>query len=338
MKVLGIESSCDETGLAIYDSANGLIGQVLNSQINLHEDYGGVVPELASRDHIRKLVPLAETLLTQCNLEKCDLDGIAYTAGPGLMGALLVGATFGRSLAWVLSIPAIAVNHMEAHLLSPMLSLKNQPPMPFLALLVSGGHSQIILVKRIGEYELLGESLDDAVGEAFDKTAKILGLGYPGGPAVSSMALKGTSGRFRFPRPMSQRQGFDMSFSGLKTYTRNVIEAEAPLSNQDISDISRAFEEAVVDTLLIKCKKALKKYDINHLIVAGGVSANQHLRTEFNALKGIEVYYPPLEFCTDNGAMIALTGCLRLEAGERSPLEIRTRSRWPLSEIRPIKK
>ena len=333
MKVLGIETSCDETGIAVYDSDEGLIGHLLNSQVDLHVEYGGVVPELASRDHIRKITPLTEKLLSECSLSVKQLDAIAYTAGPGLMGALLVGATYGRSLAWSLGIPAIAVNHMEGHLLSPLLAEGEKPPLPFLALLVSGGHSQIILVKSMGDYELIGESLDDAAGEAFDKTAKIMGLGYPGGPALSAMALAGKPGRFNFPRPMINKNSFDMSFSGLKTHARNLIESQSPLSEQDKADISKAFEEAVVDTLLIKSKKALEEFAIGHLVIAGGVSANSHLRQQFDALEKIKVYYPPLEYCTDNGAMIAQAGCYRLMRGETALLAIETRSRWPISSL-----
>ena len=333
MKVLGIETSCDETGIAIFDSEKGLIGDVLNSQVELHEEYGGVVPELASRDHIRKITPLTKKLLSECSLSIKQLDAIAYTGGPGLMGALLVGATYGRSLAWSLGIPAVAVNNMEGHLLSPLLAESEKPPLPFLALLVSGGHSQIILVKSIGDYELLGESLDDAAGEAFDKTAKIMGLGYPGGPALSAMALAGKSGRFNFPRPMTDKNSFNMSFSGLKTYARNVIETQSPLSEQDKADISKAFEEAVVDTLLMKSKKALQEYSIGHLVIAGGVSANSHLRQQFDALGKFKVYYPPLKYCTDNGAMIAQAGYHRLMKGDTAPLAIETRSRWPISSI-----
>jgi len=333
MKVLGIETSCDETGVALYDSETGLLGQLLHSQIDLHKEYGGVVPELASRDHIRKLTPLTEKLLYDCGLEKKNINAVAYTAGPGLMGALMVGATFGRTLAWALNIPAIEVNHMEGHLLSPLLSEIKQPPLPFLALLVSGGHSQIILVKNIGEYQLIGESLDDAAGEAFDKTAKIMGLGYPGGPALASKALKGESGRFVFPRPMTDQDNLNMSFSGLKTYARNAILANTPLTEQDTADLCKAFEEAVVETLLIKCKKALKDYSIKHLVIAGGVSANSHLRECFDSIKETEVYYPPLNYCTDNGAMIALAGTHRLLAGETSALAISTRARWPISNL-----
>ncbi len=336
MKVLGIETSCDETGVAIYDSEAGLLGQLLHSQIDLHKEYGGVVPELASRDHIRKLMPLTEKLLNDCGLEKTEISGVAYTAGPGLMGALMVGATFGRSLAWALNIPAIEVNHMEGHLLSPLLSEIKQPPLPFLALLVSGGHSQIILVRNIGEYDLIGESLDDAAGEAFDKTAKIMGLGYPGGPALASRALKGKSGRFVFPRPMTDQDNLNMSFSGLKTYARNAILANIPLTEQDTADLCKAFEEAVIETLLIKCKKALEDYAIEHLVIAGGVSANIHLRESFDSIQGTEIYYPPLNYCTDNGAMIALAGTYRLQAGETSPLTINTRARWPISSLAAV--
>ena len=336
MKVLGIETSCDETGVAVYDSKVGLVGQLLHSQIDLHKEYGGVVPELASRDHIRKLTPLTEKLLQECDLEKSEIDGIAYTAGPGLLGALMVGATFGRSLAWALNVPAIEVNHMEGHLLSPLLAETQQPPLPFLALLVSGGHSQIILVKNIGDYYLIGESLDDAAGEAFDKTAKIMGLGYPGGPALASRALKGKSGKFAFPRPMTDQDNLNMSFSGLKTYARNSILATAPLTDQDTADLCKAFEEAVVETLLIKCKKALEEYSIKHLVIAGGVSANRHLRESFDSIKDTRVFYPPLNYCTDNGAMIALAGTYRLLAGETSPLAINTRARWPISSLSEV--
>ena len=335
MNVLGIETSCDETGLAVYNTERGLIAQVLHSQIDLHMDYGGVVPELASRDHVRKITPLLRQVLTQAKLDISDIDGIAYTAGPGLMGALLVGATFGRSLAWALGIPAVEVHHMEAHLLAPLLDKDRTPQLPFLALLVSGGHTQIVRVQAFGEYELLGESVDDAAGEAFDKAAKMLGLGYPGGPAIAQLAGAGDPTRFRFPRPMTDRPGLDFSFSGLKTFTFNTLAAMDAPSDQDRADIARAFEDAVVDTLFIKCRRAVAQTGITQLILAGGVSANQSLRAKLETDLDAEVFYPPLALCTDNGAMIAYAGSLRLAAGQRAPLSIRPRARWPMTELEP---
>ena len=335
MNVLGIETSCDETGLAVYNTERGLIAQVLHSQIDLHMDYGGVVPELASRDHVRKITPLLRQVLTQAKLDISDIDGIAYTAGPGLMGALLVGATFGRSLAWALGIPAVEVHHMEAHLLAPLLDKDRTPQLPFLALLVSGGHTQIVRVQAFGEYELLGESVDDAAGEAFDKAAKMLGLGYPGGPAIAQLAGTGDPTRFRFPRPMTDRPGLDFSFSGLKTFTFNTLAAMDAPSDQDRADIARAFEDAVVDTLFIKCRRAVAQTGITQLILAGGVSANQSLRARLENDLDAEVFYPPLALCTDNGAMIAYAGSLRLAAGQRAPLSIRPRARWPMTELEP---
>jgi N6-L-threonylcarbamoyladenine synthase len=333
MLVLGIETSCDETGLALYDTQLGLLSQVLHSQVELHADYGGVVPELASRDHIRKIVPLSERVLAEAERSLDDLDGVAYTAGPGLMGALLVGASFGRSLAWSLDIPALEIHHMEAHLLAPLLAESERPKVPFLALLVSGGHSQIVHVHGFGRYELLGESMDDAAGEAFDKAAKMLDLGYPGGPQVAALADGGDPKRFTFPRPMTDRPGLDMSFSGLKTHTLNTIAEHAPLSDQDKRDVARAFQDAVVDTLLVKCSRAVEQTGISDLVIAGGVSANTALRTKLeNDLKA-RVHYAPLHLCTDNGAMIAYAGALRMGAGETSPLRIHTRPRWPLTEL-----
>ncbi|NHB87474.1 tRNA (adenosine(37)-N6)-threonylcarbamoyltransferase complex transferase subunit TsaD [Photorhabdus tasmaniensis] len=334
MRVLGIETSCDETGIAIYDDQAGLLANQLYSQIKLHADYGGVVPELASRDHIRKTVPLIQAALKEAGLTRKDIDAVAYTAGPGLVGALLVGATIGRSLAFAWDVPAIPVHHMEGHLLAPMLE-DNSPEFPFVALLVSGGHTQLISVTGIGEYELLGESIDDAAGEAFDKTAKLLGLDYPGGPLLSNMAQKGEAGRFVFPRPMTDRPGLDFSFSGLKTFASNTIRNNSD-DEQTRADIARAFEDAVVDTLAIKCKRALEQTGFKRLVMAGGVSANFTLRArmkEVMAKLGGEVFYARPEFCTDNGAMIALAGMIRLKGGVSDALGVTVKARWPLSEL-----
>lgn len=334
--VLGIETSCDETGVALYCPRRGLLGHALFSQVELHAVYGGVVPELASRDHVRKLLPLLGELLARTGVSRREIGGVAYTAGPGLIGALLVGAALGRGLAWAWGVPAIGVHHMEGHLLAPMLE-DDPPPFPFVALLVSGGHTQLVRVDGIGRYQMLGESLDDAAGEAFDKTAKLLGLPYPGGPALARLAEQGDPGRFRFPRPMTDRPGLDFSFSGLKTYTLNTRQSlgDAP---QDAADVARAFEEAVVDTLAIKCRRALEQTGIPRLVVAGGVGANRRLRERLSGLaaaRGGRVYYPRLEFCTDNGAMIAYAGYCRLSAGECDDLAIRARPRWPLIELTP---
>ncbi len=340
MKVLGIESSCDETGLAVYDSEQGLLAHVLHSQVAVHAEYGGVVPELASRDHIRFLIPLAEDVLRQAGIDKHELDGIAYTAGPGLIGALMSGAAVARSLAWALDIPAVEVHHMEGHLLAPL--LESEPPrFPFVALLVSGGHTLLAHVAAIGEYALIGQSLDDAAGEAFDKTAKMMGLGYPGGPVLAKLAASGRTGRFRFPRPMTDRPGLDFSFSGLKTYALNTWEQHQRNNDNDQlrADIARAFEEAVVDTLSIKCRRALQQTGCKRLIVAGGVGANQRLRQQLQQLAEkhrFRVSFPRLEFCTDNGAMIAFAGCLRLQAGQSQPLSIDARARWPMEELTPL--
>lgn len=334
MRVLAIETSCDETGVAIYDSEQGLLSHALYSQIELHAEYGGVVPELASRDHVRKTLPLVEQVLSEAGLEKTDMDGVAYTAGPGLVGALLVGAGIGRSLAYAWGVPAIGVHHMEGHLLAPMLE-DNPPEFPFVALLVSGGHTQLVRVDGIGQYELLGESLDDAAGEAFDKTAKMLGLGYPGGPAVSRLAEKGHKDRFKFPRPMVDRPGLDFSFSGLKTFTLNTINAEDD-DEQTRADIALAFETAVVETLAIKCRRALQETGLSRLIIAGGVSANQHLRHRLEQMvkkERAEVYYARPEFCTDNGAMIAFAGCQRLLAGQQEQLVFSARPRWDMAKL-----
>ncbi|MDD9339147.1 MAG: tRNA (adenosine(37)-N6)-threonylcarbamoyltransferase complex transferase subunit TsaD [Providencia heimbachae] len=337
MRVLGIETSCDETGIAIYDDQQGLLANQLYSQIKVHADYGGVVPELASRDHIRKTVPLIQAALKEANLTSEDIDAVAYTAGPGLVGALMVGATVGRSLAFAWNVPAVAVHHMEGHLLAPMLEEKS-PEFPFVALLVSGGHTQLIIVTGIGEYVLLGESIDDAAGEAFDKTAKLLGLDYPGGPVLSRMAQQGVEGRFIFPRPMTDRPGLDFSFSGLKTFAANTIRNNAD-DEQTRADIARAFEDAVVDTLAIKCKRALEQTGFNRLVMAGGVSANRALRAKMETVlkqRGGEVFYARPEFCTDNGAMIAVAGLIRLKGGSTTGLAVTVRPRWPLAELPPL--
>lgn len=338
MKILGLETSCDDTGVAVYDTNTGLLVHKLYSQIEIHAEYGGVVPELASRDHIRKLMPLVQAVLDEAGINGKEVDGVAYTAGPGLAGALLVGASIGRSLAWGWGIPAIGVHHMEGHLLSPMLDTDNAPGFPFLALLVSGGHTLIADVQGIGQYEILGESIDDAAGEAFDKTAKLLGLGYPGGPAISSTALTGVNGRFTFPRPMTDRPGLDFSFSGLKT----AVATEAgkyDLDEQTIADIALAFEQAAVDTLRIKCERAMKDTGHSQLVVAGGVSANRHLRERLNAMAdkhGWQVSFPPLEFSTDNGAMIAYAGAARLVAGEHEAAEFNVFPRWRIEDLKPV--
>ncbi|ESP93018.1 MULTISPECIES: tRNA (adenosine(37)-N6)-threonylcarbamoyltransferase complex transferase subunit TsaD [Pseudoalteromonas] len=337
MRILGIESSCDETGIAIYDDEQGLLAHQLYSQVKVHADYGGVVPELASRDHVRKTIPLIEAAFKQAGCGPDSLDGIAYTAGPGLVGALLVGTSIGRSLAFGWNIPAVAVHHMEGHLLAPMLE-EEKPEFPFVALLVSGGHTMMVKVAGIGEYEILGESVDDAAGEAFDKTAKLLGLDYPGGPLLAKLATQGTADRFVFPRPMTDRPGLDFSFSGLKTAAANTIKNEGD-DLQTKADIAHAFQSAVIDTLAIKCKRALKQTGIKRLVIAGGVSANVELRTKLErmmqGMKG-RVYYPRTEFCTDNGAMIAFAGMQRLKAGHTAPLDMKTQPRWPLDSLPAI--
>ncbi|MET0061116.1 MAG: tRNA (adenosine(37)-N6)-threonylcarbamoyltransferase complex transferase subunit TsaD [Candidatus Thiodiazotropha endolucinida] len=340
MRVLGIETSCDETGVAVYDSEKGLLAHALHSQVDLHADYGGVVPELASRDHVRKLLPLIRQLFQDAGIEAASLDGVAYTAGPGLVGALLVGASVGRSMAWSWGIPAIGVHHMEGHLLAPMLE-PDPPAFPFIAMLVSGGHTQLVEVEGMGRYQLLGDTLDDAAGEAFDKTAKLLGLPYPGGPELAKLAEQGDPERFHFPRPMIDRPGLDFSFSGLKTFALNTIqraerEEGGSLSAQTRADIARAFEEAVVDTLLLKCRRAVRQSGIKTLVLAGGVSANRRLRQRIDAMMAGEegaAYYPRPKFCTDNGAMIAYAGCRRLLAGESEALRFSVRSRWPMESL-----
>lgn len=340
MNVLGIETSCDETGVAVYASEHGIVAHQLYSQIELHADYGGVVPELASRDHVRKLVPLIRQAMQESGLTAAEIQGVAYTAGPGLVGALLAGAAVARSLAWTWNVPAVAVHHMEGHLLAPMLE-PNPPEFPFVALLVSGGHTQLIHVTGIGSYELLGESLDDAAGEAFDKTAKLLDLGYPGGPAIAKHALEGDPGRFRFPRPMTNRPGLDFSFSGLKTFARTtMLKESAGLTgsalNELKADIARAFEDAVVDTLAIKCRRAVDQTGVKTLVLAGGVSANRRLRQQIDKMMSERdgaAYYPRPEFCTDNGAMIAYAGWQRLRAGQHEGLAFNARPRWSMMEL-----
>jgi len=334
MVILGLETSCDETGLALYDSERGLLAHVLHSQIALHAEYGGVVPELASRDHVRKTLPLLRELFQQAGVTPGQVNGVAYTRGPGLIGALLVGAAIGRSLAWAWNVPAIGVHHMEGHLLAPMLE-PDPPAFPFAALLVSGGHSLLVRVEGLGRYQIIGESVDDAAGEAFDKTAKLLGLPYPGGPALARLAEQGDPGRFRFPRPMTDRPGCDFSFSGLKTAAITAWRTLEP-TPENRADVARAFEEAVVDTLAIKCRRALEATGLQRLIVAGGVGANRRLRERLRAMAaeaGGQVYYPRLEFCTDNGAMIAYAGGRRLAAGQREDLAIAVLPRWPLDDL-----
>jgi len=334
MHVLGIETSCDETGVAIYATGGGLLAHALYSQIELHARYGGVVPELASRDHIRKLMPLIHQVMDESGMNNGRIDGVAYTAGPGLIGALLAGAMAGRSLAWAWGVPAIAIHHMEGHLLAPMLE-PDPPDFPFLALLVSGGHTLIVQVDGVGCYRVLGDSIDDAVGEAFDKTAKLLGLPYPGGPALAELARQGDAQRFTFPRPMTNRPGLDFSFSGLKTFALNTWR-DSRQTDQDRADIARAFEEAVVDTMTIKCRRAVNQTGVKRLVVAGGVGANRRLRVRLAELMQAEqghTYYPRPEFCTDNGAMIAYAGYRRLLAGQQESLAVQARPRWSLEEL-----
>lgn len=339
MRVLGIETSCDETGVALYDTDKGLLSHRLYSQIKVHAEYGGVVPELASRDHVRKTLPLIQEVLDDCGLSKADIDAVAYTAGPGLVGALMVGACSGRAMAYALGVPAVGVHHMEGHLLAPM--LEDQPPaFPFVALLVSGGHTQLVEVDGIGQYKLLGESLDDAAGEAFDKAAKMLDLDYPGGPQVAKLAEQGNPERFTFPRPMTDRPGLDFSFSGLKTFTLNTVaehkQADGLPDDQTCADIACAFQEAVVDTLVIKCRRALQQCNMKTLVIAGGVSANQRLREKLEsalAKIGAKVFYARHEFCTDNGAMIAYAGAQRLLAEQGEALPVQVKPRWNLEEL-----
>lgn len=338
MLVLGLETSCDETGVALYDSERGLLADALFSQIDLHRVYGGVVPELASRDHVKRMLPLIRQVLAEADCAATEIDAIAYTAGPGLVGALLVGASCAQALAFAWDIPALGVHHMEGHLLAPM--LEAQPPeFPFVALLVSGGHTQLVRVDGIGLYELLGETLDDAAGEAFDKTAKMMGLNYPGGPEISRLALRGTPGRFSFPRPMTDRPGLTFSFSGLKTSALNTwqqCQSARDDGEQTRCDIALAFQDAVVETLTIKCKRALKQTGLKRLVIAGGVSANKALRQSLEEMlrgMGGNVFYARPEFCTDNGAMIAFAGCQRLQAGQKEDLSISVQARWPMEQL-----
>jgi N6-L-threonylcarbamoyladenine synthase len=336
--VLGVESSCDETGLAIYCSTRGLLSHKLYSQISMHQEYGGVVPELASRDHIQRLIPLLNECLSEAQVTRADLQGVAYTAGPGLIGALLTGAAFARSIAFALDIPAIGVHHLEGHLLAPLLEA-HAPKPPFVALLVSGGHSMLIQTSAIGCYQLLGDTLDDAAGEAFDKTAQVLGLGYPGGPALAKMAESGAAGKYKFSRPMTDRPGLDFSFSGLKTQVM-LASKKIDLSDaQAKADLARGFEEAIVETLAIKCERALAQTGLKTLVVAGGVGANIRLRFELQRRLtqiGAAAFFPRPQFCTDNGAMIAFAGCLRLMAGQTQGLEIEATPRWALESLTPI--
>jgi N6-L-threonylcarbamoyladenine synthase len=334
MRVLGIETSCDETGVAVYDSEQGLLAHRLYSQVELHADYGGVVPELASRDHVRKLIPLIKEVLAAANSQAQDINGIAYTSGPGLAGALMVGALTGRSLAYAWNVPAIGVHHMEGHLLAPLLE-ENKPEFPFIALLVSGGHTQLLRVDGIGRYELLGESVDDAAGEAFDKVAKMLNLDYPGGPNVAKLALKGNGEAFSFPRPMLDRPGLDFSFSGLKTSVLTAYKQTEDYPNK-LADIAASFEAAIVDSLVRKCERALKQTGLKRLVMAGGVSANVRLRAQLLDLaqrKRWQVFYPSPMFCTDNGAMIAYAGCQRLMAGQQEGLGVTIKPRWPMVDL-----
>ncbi len=342
MRVLGIETSCDETGVAIYDTArpgaDGLLAHAVYSQVALHAEYGGVVPELASRDHVRKLVPLVRQTLAEAMMGVGDLDGVAYTAGPGLVGALLVGAGVARSLAWALDLPAIGVHHMEGHLLAPLMehdAVLGPPAPPFVALLVSGGHTQLVAVEAIGRYRLLGETLDDAAGEAFDKTAKLMGLPYPGGPQLAALAVQGRPGAYRFSRPMTDRPGLDFSFSGLKTQVMLAWRG-SDQSDATRADIARGFEDAVVETLAIKCARALDAAGCEVLVVAGGVGANRRLRAtlqEMAARRGGRVCFPPPELCTDNGAMIAFAGALRLAAGQRGDARVHVTPRWDMATL-----
>ncbi|MFM2322675.1 MAG: tRNA N6-adenosine threonylcarbamoyltransferase [Pseudomonadota bacterium] len=332
--VLGIETSCDETGIALYSAEKGLLAHSLYSQIELHNQYGGVVPELASRDHIVKITPLVQKTLSAAKLTLADIDGIAYCAGPGLAGALLVGAAFGRSLGWALGVPTLGVHHMEAHLLAPMLE-ENPPEFPFIALLVSGGHTLLAQVAGIGDYKILGNSLDDAAGEAFDKTAKLLGLNYPGGPAMTKLAEKGRAKQYRFPRPMLNKPNCDFSFSGLKTFVSNTLKT-SDKSEQSKADIAYEFQAAVVDTLVGKTQRALQQTGLKRLVIAGGVAANTWLRKELAimALKqDIRLYYPRPSFCTDNGAMIAYLGYRRLNLGQSDTLGIKTVARYSLDKL-----
>ncbi len=334
MLVLGIETSCDETGVALYDSENGLLGHTLHSQIDLHAEYGGVVPELASRDHINYIIPLINQLLNKTQILRESIDAIAYTAGPGLSGALLVGSTVAESLSFALNIPSIPIHHLEGHLLAPMLE-KKKPLFPFLALLVSGGHTQIIHVKRIGDYDIVGDTLDDAAGEAFDKTAQLLGLGYPGGAALSKLAESGLP-EYKLPRPMFHSKDFDFSFSGLKTAVLTLIKKQSELTDTIKANIAASFQESITDVLIHKTIKAMNHFDLNQIVVSGGVGANKQLReklTKQSEENNFQLFFPSLEFCTDNGAMIALAGSLRYTLSKKEDYHFTVRPRWRLNEI-----
>ncbi|ACJ20298.1 tRNA (adenosine(37)-N6)-threonylcarbamoyltransferase complex transferase subunit TsaD [Coxiella burnetii] len=335
--VLGVETSCDETAVALYDGERGLLAHRVYSQIAIHAEYGGVVPELASRDHIRKILPLIKAALDDAALSKENIDGIAYTKGPGLIGALMVGASVAKSLAYAWRVPVVGVHHMEAHLMAVQLE-ESRPAYPFIALLVSGGHTMLVHVEQPGRYKILGESVDDAAGEAFDKTAKLLGLPYPGGPALARLAEQGEPKRFIFPRPMVNQPHLNFSFSGLKTHAVNCFKQYGG-EEQTRADIACAFENAVVDTLIIKCLRALEKTGINTLVLVGGVAANKKLRERLGQVavkRAAQIYYPRQEFCTDNGAMVAYTGWLRLNAGEKEDKTIRVKPRWSMAELNII--
>ncbi len=338
MKVLGIESSCDETGIAVLDTKTGHLTQRLYSQIERHREYGGVVPELASRDHVAKAAPMIMQLIEERG-GISTIDGVVYTRGPGLMGALMVGASLARGMGWALNKPVLGIHHMEGHLLAPMLS-SERPDFPFVALLVSGGHTLLVDVEAVGRYRILGESLDDAVGEAFDKTAKLLGLPYPGGPQLAALAARAEHTNLKFPRPMVDRPGLDFSFSGLKTFALNTIHKLSPLTEQNRIEIALAFELAVVDTLKIKCKRALESSGRQTLVVAGGVGANQRLRESLKSMTSglnARVFFPAMEYCTDNGAMIAYAGGLRMEAGQKDSTDIHdVLPRWSLEDLPPL--
>jgi N6-L-threonylcarbamoyladenine synthase len=338
MRVLALESSCDESAAAVLDDRRGLLAHALFSQVDLHRAYGGVVPELASRDHVQRLLPLVDTALAEAGTTPSELDGIAYTAGPGLIGALLTGSALARSLAMAWGLPTVGVHHLEGHLLAPLLE-PEPPPFPHLALLVSGGHTMLIEARAVGDYRLLGETRDDAAGEAFDKSAKLLGLPYPGGPHLARLAERGRAGVHEFPRPMLDRPGLEFSFSGLKTAVLHAVRAlPADAGEADRADIARALEEAVVDTLVAKAMRALEETGLDALVVSGGVGANLRLRGKLHAAaqrRGARVYHPRLDFCTDNAAMIAVAGLARLAAGERDGPGILARARWPLDSLRP---
>jgi N6-L-threonylcarbamoyladenine synthase len=338
MRILALESSCDESAVAVYDEAAGLLAHEIHSQVDLHRVYGGVVPELASRDHVRRLLPLVRSALTSANTTRDQLHGVAFTAGPGLIGALLTGAALGRSLAYAWQVPAVAVHHLEGHLLAPLLE-REAPPFPHLALLVSGGHTMLIDVQAPGHYQVLGETRDDAAGEAFDKSAKLLGLPYPGGPELARLAGQGRADRFDFPRPMLDRAGLEFSFSGLKTAVSLAVKersAQGSLTDDTRADIAASVQEAIVDTLVRKTLRALEHTGHGAVVVAGGVGANRLLRQRLDAAagrQGAKVFYPRIEFCTDNAAMIAVAGMARLRAGRHEGLGVRARATWPLSEL-----